>query len=55
MFAWPGIGLLFLDALNDRNYPVLLALLLIGATSVITFNLIADILYGVIDPRIRYS
>jgi peptide/nickel transport system permease protein len=55
VFAWPGIGLLFLDALNDRNYPVLLAMLLIGATSVITFNLIADILYGVIDPRIRYS
>ena len=55
VFAWPGIGLLFLDSLDDRNYPVLLALLLIGATSVITFNLIADILYGVIDPRIRYS
>jgi peptide/nickel transport system permease protein len=55
VFAWPGIGLLFIDALNDRNYPVLLAMLLIGATSVITFNLIADVLYGVIDPRIRYS
>jgi peptide/nickel transport system permease protein len=55
VFAWPGVGLLFLDALSDRNYPVLLAMLLIGATSVITFNLIADVLYGVIDPRIRYS
>jgi peptide/nickel transport system permease protein len=55
VFAWPGIGLLFLDALDDRNYPVLLALLLIGATSVIFFNLVADVLYGVIDPRIRYS
>jgi peptide/nickel transport system permease protein len=55
VFAWPGMGLLFLDALNDRNYPILLAMLLLGATSVILFNLIADILYGVIDPRIRYS
>jgi peptide/nickel transport system permease protein len=55
VFAWPGVGLLFIDSLDDRNYPVLLALLMIGATSVIVFNLIADILYGVIDPRIRYS
>lgn len=55
VFAWPGIGLLFIDSLDDRNYPVLLAMLLIGATSVVLFNLIADVLYGVIDPRIRYS
>lgn len=55
VFAWPGIGLLFFDALGDRNYPVLLAMLMIAATSVIMFNLLADILYGVIDPRIRYS
>lgn len=55
VFAWPGVGLLFLDSLDDRNYPVLLAMLLIGATSVIVFNLIADVLYGVIDPRIRYT
>jgi peptide/nickel transport system permease protein len=55
VFAWPGMGLLFFDALNDRNYPILLAMLLIAATSVIMFNLIADVLYGVIDPRIRYS
>ncbi len=55
VFAWPGVGYFFFDALNDRNYPVLLALLLLAAASVILFNLIADVLYGVIDPRIRYS
>lgn len=55
VFAWPGLGLLFFDSLDDRNYPILLAMLLIAATSVIVFNLIADVLYGVIDPRIRYS
>jgi peptide/nickel transport system permease protein len=55
VFAWPGMGLLFFDSLNDRNYPVLLAMLLIAATSVILFNLIADVLYGIIDPRIRYT
>ena len=55
VFAWPGMGLLFIDSLDRRDYPVLLAMLLIGAVFVITFNLIADILYAVMDPRIRYS
>jgi peptide/nickel transport system permease protein len=55
IFAWPGIGYLFYDALNDHDYPILIAMLLFAAASVIIFNLIADILYGVVDPRIRYS
>lgn len=55
VFAWPGMGLLFLDGLTRRDYPVLLAILMIGAVFVIGFNLIADILYAVMDPRIRYS
>ena len=55
VFAWPGMGLLFIDSLDRRDYPVLLAMLLIGAVFVIGFNLIADILYAVMDPRIRYS
>ena len=49
------MGLLFIDSLDRRDYPVLLAMLLIGAVFVIGFNLIADILYAVMDPRIRYS
>lgn len=55
VFAWPGMGLLFIESLENRDYPVLLAMLLIGAVFVIVFNLIADILYAVMDPRIRYS
>ena len=55
VFAWPGMGLLFIDSLDRRDYPVLLAMLIIGAVFVIGFNLIADILYAVMDPRIRYS
>jgi peptide/nickel transport system permease protein len=55
VFAWHGMGLLFLDSLDRRDYPVLIAMLMIGAVFVIVFNLIADILYGVMDPRIRYS
>lgn len=55
VFSWPGLGRLFLQAADGRDYPTLLAYLLLGAACVIVFNLIADILYAVIDPRIRYS
>ena len=55
IFAWPGMGSLFLDSLDKRDFPVLLAILIISAVLVIGFNLIADILYAVMDPRIRYS
>lgn len=55
VFAWPGMGSLFLRSLDQRDYPVLLATLMLSAIFVIMFNLIADILYAVMDPRIRYS
>lgn len=55
VFAWPGMGLLFLDSLTNRDFPVLLAILMLSATFVIAFNLIADLLYAVMDPRIRYT
>jgi peptide/nickel transport system permease protein len=55
VFAWPGMGLLFIDSLDRRDYPVLIAMLMLSAFFVITFNLLADILYAVMDPRIRYS
>ncbi len=55
VFAWPGMGLLFIESLESRDYPVLMAMLVLGAVFVIGFNLIADILYAVMDPRIRYS
>jgi peptide/nickel transport system permease protein len=55
VFAWPGIGTLFTQALDSTDYPTLMAVLVLSGVSVVTFNLIADILYAVIDPRIRYS
>lgn len=55
VFAWPGIGYFFYDSLTSLNYPVLIAMLLLAAVFVIVFNLIADVLYAVVDPRIRYS
>ena len=55
IFAWPGMGSLFFDPLQSRDFPVLLAILLLSGFFVVLFNLIADVLYGVMDPRIRYS
>jgi peptide/nickel transport system permease protein len=55
VFSWPGMGQLFINSLEARDYPVLLAMLVLGAVFVITANLIADILYALMDPRIRYS
>lgn len=55
VFAWPGLGRLFLNSLSARDFPILEAMLLMGSASVILCNLLADVLYGVIDPRIRYS
>lgn len=53
VFAWPGIGPYFLTATKSLDYPVILAVLLLSAVLVIVGNLIADILYVVVDPRIR--
>ena len=55
VFAWPGIGRLFVQAMFARDYPVLMGVLLMGSLSVIVFNLLADVLYGLLDPRIRYE
>jgi peptide/nickel transport system permease protein len=49
------MGRLYYQAALQRDYPVLLAVLIIGAAIIILSNLLADILYGVLDPRIRYS
>jgi peptide/nickel transport system permease protein len=55
IFSIPGMGRLFVDALNSGDAPVVMAWMLIAATFVIVFNLLADIAYGVLDPRIRLS
>nr|WP_265508482.1 ABC transporter permease [Paracoccus rhizosphaerae] len=53
VFAWPGIGRLMFDAINQRDYNVLLGVFFVSAAMVLLFNLITDILYVVVDPRIR--
>ena len=55
VYGWNGLGRFFLDGVNGQDTNVVLAYLLLTATIVITFNLVADILYGILDPRIRYS
>jgi peptide/nickel transport system permease protein len=55
VFAWPGIGRMFVQAMFARDYPLLMGILLLGSVMVIVFNLVADILYGALDPRIRYD
>jgi peptide/nickel transport system permease protein len=52
VFAWPGIGRLAFDALAQRDYNVLLGVFLVSAVMVIVFNLLTDLLYRVVDPRI---
>ncbi|WP_080847220.1 ABC transporter permease [Cytobacillus gottheilii] len=54
VFAWPGIGLLFIESAFQRDYPVIMALTVISAVFVVIGNLVADILYAVFDPRIEY-
>ncbi len=55
IFTWSGMGLLSFEAVVSRDYPVLMVVNIFFAFMVIVGNLIADILYAVVDPRIRYS
>jgi peptide/nickel transport system permease protein len=53
VFAWPGLGLLVYDAISNRDYPIILAVVMLSAALVVLFNLIADVVAAVLDPRIR--
>lgn len=55
IFNYPGMGLLYWDAANDRDYPVLLAIIVFLGFITIAGNLIADLLYSMVDPRITYN
>ncbi|WP_127468875.1 ABC transporter permease [Streptomyces sp. B27] len=53
LFSWPGLGLLTMEAINGKDYPMLQGLFLLSSVLVITMNLATDLLYGRLDPRIR--
>jgi peptide/nickel transport system permease protein len=54
IFSWPGMGLLAFQATVTRDYPVILGVVMLVAALTVLFNLLADIAYAVVDPRIRY-
>jgi peptide/nickel transport system permease protein len=55
IFAWPGLGRLFIEAMNGRDYPVLMALLMLGSFVLVLMNLVTDVMYSFVDARIRYE
>ncbi|HEX6594034.1 MAG TPA: oligopeptide ABC transporter permease [Bacillota bacterium] len=54
IFTYPGIGMLFVDSVTTRDYPVVMTLTVLFSLLTLLGNLVADLLYGVVDPRIRY-
>ena len=55
IFSWPGMGLLFLESVRGRDYPVIMAVTMITSIMVLTASLVADILTALVDPRVRYK
>lgn len=53
VFAWPGVGALTVDAVNERDVPVVIACVVLGAIAVVVGSAVADVLSGVADPRLR--
>jgi peptide/nickel transport system permease protein len=55
IFAWPGMGRLIVSSIFTQDLPLIIACFFVYAILIVTANLIADVLYAVADPRIRYS
>lgn len=55
VFSWPGIGSMTLTAINQRDYPTLMGVYLVMNVSVVVVMIITDVLYAILDPRIRYD
>lgn len=55
IFNWPGMGRLFIEAASSRDYPLLLGMFLLGTVLTIFGAFLADVCYGIVDPRVRYS
>jgi peptide/nickel transport system permease protein len=54
VFGWPGVGRLIFDAILQRDTPVLLGVLLMVSATVVVVNLMTDVAYAYLDPRVRY-
>ncbi|MGB5052359.1 MAG: ABC transporter permease, partial [Caldilineaceae bacterium] len=55
IFNWPGMGILYLDGVETRDYPLIMGMVLISAVLIVISNLITDLTYAIADPRIRYQ
>ena len=55
IFAWPGLGSLMVLSINSRDYPVIMGITVFIAAAVLIGNMIVDLVYGLLDPKIRYS
>jgi peptide/nickel transport system permease protein len=55
VFTWPGLGLMMVEGVQDRDYLLIMGITLVLATTVLLANLLTDVAYGYADPRIRYS
>jgi peptide/nickel transport system permease protein len=53
VFAWPGLGSLLLNSITNRDYPVVQGIFLLTGTIVVLINVLTDLIYGLVDPRIR--
>jgi peptide/nickel transport system permease protein len=55
VFNWPGVGFLLIQAVEQRDVPVLMFIFVLVATFIVVANFLVDIIYGIIDPRVRIS
>jgi ABC-type dipeptide/oligopeptide/nickel transport system permease component len=55
VFSWPGVGRLLIDSISHRDYGVVQAAVLVIATGFVLINLVVDVLYGYLDPRVRLA
>ena len=53
VFGWPGLGTLCMTAINNRDYPMIMGIIMLSCTILLIGNFLADILYGLADPRIK--
>ncbi len=55
VFSWPGLGLMMVEGVQDRDFLLIMGITMVLATTVLIANLVTDVAYGFADPRIRYS
>jgi peptide/nickel transport system permease protein len=55
VFGWPGLGTLLIEGMSARDYPLITGLVLVYTTMFVMINVLMDVCYAIIDPRLRYS